>query len=260
MEIDNKKIILTGASSGIGKEILKKLLNYNCDVIAVARNVQRIPNLGEHVIPYSCDVSVKEEVDKLFEFALDKFKNVDIFIANAGFAYCEQIDKADWEHINKIYSTNVYSPIYSAEKMKSINKGREYSVVITCSAVARVALPGYSLYCSTKAAIDSFAKNYRYEMKDNGNLSLVYPVATNTNFFKKAADSAPVPWPVQSPAIVAKKVIRGIEKNKRKINPSAFYTVGNIMDGILHFIYPIYEKIQAGKFDKWLKAKKNNLL
>ncbi|MBV4416130.1 SDR family NAD(P)-dependent oxidoreductase [Clostridium tyrobutyricum] len=254
MNIDGKNIILTGASSGIGRELLEKLQRYDVRIIAVARNVDTIDSYGEKVIPFSCDISKSEKVDELFEFALHKLGKVDIFIANAGFAYCEEIIEPDWEHNKRIYDTDVLSPIYSAQKMKAINGKKEYFMVITCSAVHNVALPGYTLYCSAKSAIHQFARTYRYEMKNRGKLALAYPVATNTKFFRKAGGkNAPVPWPVQSPSKVADKIIKGIEKDKDSIYPSAFYSISEVLNRIFPLVYCIYENIQADKFEKWLK-------
>ncbi|AGK96584.1 SDR family NAD(P)-dependent oxidoreductase [Clostridium pasteurianum] len=254
MNINGKNIILTGASSGIGMELLKKLKDYDVKIIAVARNIDKIPNYDKNVISFSCDLSKKEEVDQLFEYALNLFQSIDIFIANAGFAYCEEIEEANWEHIEKIYSTNVFSPIYVAEKMKNINKDKSYYMIITCSAVSEVPLPGYALYCASKASINMFAKTYRYEMKNRGKLGLVYPIATNTNFFRRAGGNrAPVPWPVQSPEIVAASIILGIKLNLRNIYPSILFLIASIINRVIPILYPIYSKIFSISFNLWLK-------
>lgn len=256
MNLNGKKIVLTGASSGIGKEVLKRLEDYDVKVIAVGRNISKISKSSNKVIPFACDVSKKEEVDRLFDFAVKKLGQIDIFIANAGFAFCEDITEASWEHIESIFSTNVFSPIYSVEKMRVLNGDRKYSVVITCSAVSEIPLPGYSLYCSTKHAINGFGRVYNHEVRKNEIISLVYPVSTKTNFFKTAADKAPVPWPVQTPDKVAKSVIRGIEKEKRFIYPSKYFAVTRNISRIFPFTTSIYAKIQRDKFNNWVKAKK----
>lgn len=257
MNINGKNIILTGASSGIGEELLKILKNYDVRIIAVARNVSKIPDYGEKITTFSCDLSKKEEVDRLFEYAEKLFEHIDIFIANAGFAYCEEIEEANWKHIEKIYSTNVFSPIYSAEKMKDIHKDRPYYMVITCSAVSGVPLPGYALYCASKASIHMFAKTYRYELKNKGKLALVYPVATKTNFFRSAGgDEAPVPWPVQSPKIVAASIVLGIKLNLRSIYPSILFLISSIINRVIPILYPIYSKLFSINFNLWLKKNK----
>lgn len=256
MNINGKNIIITGASSGIGAALLEKLLNYNVKIIAVARNINMIPD-SDKVIPYSCDVSKQEEIDKLFEYAVNVFNHIDIFIANAGFAYCEEIEEANWQHTEEIYKTNVFSPIYSAEKMRDLNRDRHYHVIITCSAVSTFPLPGYSLYCSTKAALHMFAKTYRYEMKNKGKLTLVYPVATKTNFFKRAGgNDAPVPWPIQSVGIVANIVILGMKLNLNSIYPSILFIIGSIINRVIPILFPICSKIFSMNFTMWLR--KNN--
>lgn len=253
MELSRKNIILTGASSGIGKEILKLLLKYDAKVIAVGRNSSKIQAVNNKVIPYTCDVSKKEEIDRLFDFAQEKLGVIDIFIANAGYGVCEDINEANWEKIDAIFRTNVYSPIYSLEKMRVLNRSRKYSVIITCSAVSEVPLPGYSIYCATKHAINGFGRVFQYETRKNEIISFVYPIATKTNFFKLAADKAPIPWPVQAPDQVAKSVIKGIQKEKRFIYPSKHFAIARILIRIFPFTNAFYAKIQKKKFMKWAK-------
>lgn len=253
MDLNGKRIVLTGATSGIGKEVLKKLEKYDVRIIAAGRNISKI-NPNSKVTPFRCDVSKKEEVDKLFDFAVKTLGGIDIFIANAGFAFCEDINEASWDHIEEIFSTNVFSPIYSVEKMRVLNKKKKYSVVITCSAVSEIPLPGYSLYCSTKHAINGFGRVYNHEVKDNEIISLVYPVATKTNFFKTAADRAPIPWPVQEPEKVASSVIKGIEKEKRFIYPSNYFKVSRVFTRIFPFMTSIYAKVQRDKFNSWVQS------
>lgn len=256
MDLNGKRIVLTGASSGIGKEILKKLQEYDVKVIAVGRNSARIPRSSDNVIPFSCNIAKKEEVDRLFDFALQKLGVIDIFIANAGYGVCEDIVDSDWEHIEDIFRTNVFSPIYSLERMRELNPERKYSVVITCSAVSEVPLPGYSLYCATKHAINGFGRVFQYETKENEIISLVYPIATKTNFFKRAAEQAPVPWPVQSPHTVAKHVIKGIQKEKRFIYPSKYFMITRTLNRIFPFTNVIYAKMQKKKFLEWMDAQR----
>lgn len=252
MKIENKNVVLTGASSGIGLELLYSLSNKGCKIIAVSRNTDKIPKLN-NVYTYSCDVSNKDELDKLFDYALSLIDNIDIFISNAGFSYYEKIEQPDYEHIDKIFKTNVYAPIYCLEKMIIINKNKRFTYVITASAVAKMPLPGYALYSSTKAAIDSFQEAYRYEMS-SFNLIIVYPIATRTNFFKTANKKmAPVPYPSQSPKHVANCIIRGIEKNKKHIYPSKTFVIINALNKILPFINKLYQAVQNKKFKQWLK-------
>lgn len=86
MELSGKKVVITGASSGIGYETLKLLLNANAKVVAASRSMSKISLPGE-LYTLDLDLSSTKAMDALFDFALDKLGDIDIFISNAGFTY-----------------------------------------------------------------------------------------------------------------------------------------------------------------------------
>lgn len=255
MDIKGKNIVLTGASSGIGLELLNMLAEYDCQVIAVARSIENVEINHTNVIKFACDISTPENVDALFEFACQKFGNIDIFICNAGFAYYEEIEKSDWNHIAEIFKTNVFSAIYASAKMKDLHKDRPYRVVVTASAMSFLALPGYSLYASTKAALHGFASAYRFELKKRQKLQMVYPIGTRTNFFNEAGANTPVPWPTQTAEQVARAIIKGILKDKKSIFPSKLFLALNILNGYFPFIKGMIAWFEYIKLCKWRKSK-----
>ncbi|MEO1289256.1 MAG: SDR family NAD(P)-dependent oxidoreductase [Chloroflexota bacterium] len=113
MNIANKTIILTGAASGIGQALLTHLAQYNTTIIAVDLNETQLTNtiqqLGDtqaKIISCIANLTQQADVDQVFEFAHQHTDHIDIFIANAGFAYYEKIEGADWhtslEHFTPI--------------------------------------------------------------------------------------------------------------------------------------------------------------
>jgi len=255
MNLDGKKIILTGASSGIGKAVLAELKKYNTEIIVGDLDPEAV-DTGKNCQAIACDVSQPKNIDRLFKEATKQMGQVDLFIANAGFAYFEKIHKADWKHIEKIYQVNFMAPVYAALKMKELNGDREHRTVVTASAMGKWALPGYALYSSTKAALDSFATAYRTELIDKKSVTLVYPIATKTEFFKVAADdTTPVAWPVQSPEHVARSIVKGIIKNKKSIFPSFLFRSMMALDRFIPIIRPLYLKIETYKLNKWANSR-----
>lgn len=254
MQLTGKNIILTGASSGIGLEMLPMFVAKGARVIAVARHIENIPTKENLVYPFAADVSCKEGVDKVFEYAKQTLGEVNIFIANAGYAYLEKLDTPDWQHIDEIYNLNVFSPIYSLEKLVWESKGNKVAFACTISGAGLVSLPAYSLYCSTKAALHHFMQTYRYEQVDNIQITTAYPVATRTEFFDKATgeDSTPLPFPVQEASTVARKIVRGIENGKKQVFPSTLFRLFYPIGRAVPFFLKIYSLMEKKKVRKWL--------
>ncbi|MFV0391921.1 MAG: SDR family NAD(P)-dependent oxidoreductase, partial [Paludibacteraceae bacterium] len=219
MNLENKKIVITGATSGIGLDLLQNLASITgVKIVAAGRKIEKLPK-ADNIYPFKVDVSVSEEVDALFEFAIETLDGIDIFFANAGFACYEKFEKPSWEHIDSLFSTNVISPLYSLAKMIELNPSSEFMHVITCSVIGRLPFPGFSLYTGTKFALDGFNSAMQYEMPNNGHLMLVYPVATYTEFFNRAGEKTTMPWPHQTTADVVKSVKKGIQKNRKRVFP-----------------------------------------
>lgn len=252
MELNQKRIVVTGAGSGIGKETLKRLTTYQgVQILAVDLNEKTIESYP-NVIPYKCDVSKKENIDKLIRDAEKKLGGIDIFFANAGFAYYEVIQEASWERIDKIFSTNVYSPIYSLVKLNTHLKN-PFLFIVTASAMSHLPLPGYAKYSSTKAAIHSFVDSYRYELKQGSRVMVVYPIATRTKFFDSAGKQVPVPFPSQTPESVAKKIVNGILSDSNSVYPSLIFSMIKTLDRFLFFPLKVYQKIEGLKLKKSYK-------
>jgi len=244
--MQGKRIVITGASSGIGADMVKMLASEN-KIFAVARNTQNIIE-HENVKILSCDVSKPENIDRLFEAAIAELGDIDFFFANAGFAYYEKIEKADWEHNRSIFDTNVFSVFYSLQKLKEIKKDKPFGFIVTASAISHLPYPGYALYSATKFALRGYADAYRYELGKGQNLSLIYPVATYTQFFNVASAEA-MPWPRQKSIVVAIAAIRGAEKGKKHIFPSFLFRIGMIINGIFP-VYGMVQRMEGSKFRK----------
>ncbi len=240
----NKNIVITGASSGIGKELLK-LLEDNNKIIVANRNIEKIHN-HKNIIKITCDVSKKNELDNLFLEINKHFKKIDIFFSNAGFAYYEKIEKPDWEHINKIFQTNFNSQVYMIKKLQDFNKTNHFNFVITASAMSFLAMPGYSLYSATKHALKGFFDAFTYELEPQQNINMVYPIATLTNFFK---DKSSMPWPRQKASYVAKTIIKNLKRNKKHIFPSKLFLFMKFVNNFLP-IFKFYNYLNYKKFKK----------
>lgn len=257
--IQNKKIVITGASSGIGFEVMKRLTAGGSNtVLAVARRVSTLEGLGPNIIPFSADMSSKEGVDSVFAKAEELFGTVDIFFANAGTPYYEEYDYEDWDRLAKIFELNTLSPIYSYVKYKHHLKGNFGHLVYTISAIGEMAMPGFALYSASKFALNGFQQAIRLEMPESMKLTCVYPVSTKTSFAKVAGNGEEVelPAPVQDVNEVADAIVEAIEKQKESVYPCKVYTMTKPVFTVSKAARAAYWESEAKKFRKYIASKK----
>jgi len=251
--LTGKKIVLTGANSGIGLETLKLLVKGDNKILAVDLKTDKIETFDkDKVIPMVCDVSTPENVDSIFDKATEVLGGIDIFYANAGFPYYETMDYINWDRIDLIFKVNVYSPIYSYQKYVKYMDGKPGHFAITVSAIGKMGVPGYTLYSASKFAMNGFQENIRLELPKNIKLTCLYPVATDTGFFAKAAEGSGKvirerPFPVQKPAHVAKCMVKGLAKQKKNVNPCKLFTFARFLMAICPPVKYAYWKIEKGK-------------
>ena len=253
--IENKSIVLTGASSGIGFEALKLLAKGKGNrILAVARHVNNIQYFADNVTAFSCDISTKEGVDRVFAKAEELFGKIDLFYANAGFPYYEEFNYEDWDRVDAMFRTNTISPIYTYAKYIRHLNGREGILAYTVSAIGEMAMPGYAIYSSSKFALNGFQEAIRLEKPDNLQITCLYPVATDTNFFKVAnAVEFEKPFPVQKPSHVAKKMIEGIEQGKAKVSPCGLFGFAKVLMGVVPPVRTVYWKLETAKLERFKK-------
>ncbi len=250
--INGKKIVLTGATSGIGLEVLKLLVNGDNKILAAGRNLAALESFDKtKVIPYKCDVSTKENVDKLFLDADKLLGGIDIFYANAGFGYYEEFKDVSWERIDSLLSTNVISVMYSYQKYREYLAGRIGHFAITISAMGKMAISGYAVYGASKFALQGFQESVRLERHANLALTCIYPIATETPFFKEGFQKA---FPLQSAEAVAKATVKGLMKKKKSVYPSKLF----LFSQFLFLIFPPAKKFYLNReYKKFLYYKKN---
>ncbi|MEJ2737999.1 MAG: SDR family NAD(P)-dependent oxidoreductase, partial [Anaerolineae bacterium] len=94
MNIDQKRIVITGASSGIGRALLQELSGRQVRIVAVDRDETRLREAVDAVttsqakiLPFPCDLALQRDVDDLFAYAIQQMGGIDLFFAIAGFAY-----------------------------------------------------------------------------------------------------------------------------------------------------------------------------
>lgn len=257
--VRGKNIVITGASSGIGKELLDRLSapeNHN-RIFATSRTIEKLTGYGKNVHLFNCDVSTKEGVDAFMEKAQSILGKIDILIANAGAPYYEKLDYVNWDRVQNIFNLNTISPIYTYTKYLEHLKGRPGHMVFTISAMGEMAIPGYALYAATKYAMKGFQEAVRLEAPKNMKLTAVYPVSTATNFFMVGGDGIDVgqPFPLQKADVVAERMIGGIAEAKKHIYPCKLFQPSKVLMDVLPPVKSFYWGMEKMRLKKFLEKK-----
>ncbi len=197
---DNKTVILTGASSGIGKDLTERLIKeHRCRVIGIARNEERLMKLksslgvrSERFTYYTFDVSVKENWEAFAETLKKENIRPDILINNAGILpKFDRFLNYTVEELDKAMHINFYSCLYSMNAlMPIILKSDSAAVINIASSAALCSLAGTSVYSASKAALKSLTDAVREEYRKECYIGLVCPGFTKTNIFRN--QGAPV--------------------------------------------------------------------
>lgn len=253
--LTNKRIVLTGANSGIGLETLRLLAQGDNKILAVSRRSDKIEQFDrDKVIPFRVDISSREGVDTLFEEADKRLGGIDLLFCNAGFSHYESFTYEDWDKIEQLMATNVISPLYSYQKYYNYLDGAEGHFAVTISAMGKMALPGYAVYTASKFALHGFQEAIRLEHHKNIKVTCIYPVATATAFFRENADPKfKKPFPVQKPETVAKAIVKGLKRQKKQVNPCKIFPPTKVMMDLLPFLKKVYWNMEYNKFKFFLE-------
>ena len=258
-QIRDKTIVITGASSGIGKEVLDRLADpsKNNRILATSRTIEKLKGYGGNVTLFNCDVSKMEGGDRLFDKAGELFDKIDLVIANAGAPYYEKFDYVDWDRIQNIFSQNTITHNNTYSKYLELLSGREGHIVFTISAMGEMAIPGYALYTATKFAMKGFQEEIRLEAPKNIKITAVYPVSTATNFFNVGGNGIDVgrPFPVQKADLVAARMISGIEQAKKHIYPCRIWKPSKLLMAVVPQVRSAYWGFEKNRLKRFIRKK-----
>ncbi len=200
---DYKTVIITGASSGMGKGLAERLIrDHGCNVIGVARTESKLQafkeelgNLGHKFTYYPFDVSIKENWESFAKKLTDNNIKPDILINNAGILpKFSRFSKITIDDVNHTMQINFFSALYSINALLPVLLESETpGIVNIASSAALCPLAGTSIYSASKAALKNFTDALREEHRKDCYVGLVCPGFTKTDIFRnqdKSSDNA----------------------------------------------------------------------
>lgn len=230
------KVLITGASSGIGKELAKIYAKRNYQLILIARNKEKLEDTKKEIIKETnnskvhlefMDISIRENAIKLYE----KYSDIDILINNAGFGTCGEFINTDFEKELKMIDTNIVAYHILTKLYLQTMVKRDSGKILNVASIAGF-LPGplMATYYATKNYIVTMCESIREELiKRNSKvvLSILCPGPVDTNF-NKVAD---VKFNMRgaNSKDVANYAVKNLDKNKFYIIPGVDVKIARVM-------------------------------
>ncbi|MCH7964552.1 MAG: SDR family NAD(P)-dependent oxidoreductase [Bacteroidetes bacterium] len=223
MNLNNKVILITGASTGIGKAMAKLLAKENCSLALIARRGELLDELtgqikteNPNIKSYVCDVAKPGEVKKVFTEVREHFKKIDIAILNAGVGSKSSAEDYKYENAKNTFDVNVLGIVNCVENLlPDFIKCKDGMIVGVSSLADSRGWQGSGFYCASKAAATILLENLRAELKPfNIKVITVKPGFVETPM--TANNKFPMPF-LMSAEKAARIIIGGIKKEKRII-------------------------------------------
>lgn len=229
----NKVVIITGASSGIGKACAKYFASKGSRVALGARNVEKleaavkeIRDAGGDAIAVPTDVAVQEDCKNLVDKTVEAFGGVDILINNAGISMRALFQDTEISVIEKVMQVNFWGTVYCTKYALPYLLKSKGTVVGVSSIAGYVGLPARTGYSASKYAMQGFLDALRSENRDTGlHVLIACPGFTASNIRNTAltgdgnmqGESPREEQKMMQPEEVARYIYRAIKKRKRRI-------------------------------------------
>jgi short-subunit dehydrogenase len=230
MKLDGARVLLTGASRGIGAATAMVLANHGAHLAIAARHqdelekvAERVREAGGDAHPMVVDVSKPDQVKAMVAEVEDKLGGIDVLINNAGLGLSGPVKDIKPDDLRYVFEVNVIAPqIAISSVLPPMLKRKRGHIVNVGSVASHIAAPDMGGYSSTKFALKALTDSLRLELQGSGvGVTLVCPGPIATEFTQSSRGTYPDHYPkrpVGAPAEdVGRAIVRGIEKRLAEV-------------------------------------------
>lgn len=214
----NKTILITGASSGIGEAIARRLGQPGATLILTARRVERLEILaneiksqGGQAFTLPADLASEMERQRLFQLVVEGFGCPDVLVNNAGLGWYGYLDEMRWQEASNLLQVNILAVVQLTHMFLPLMRARRSGHIINIGSIAgQIPSQGTAVYAGSKAFLDAFTTALHREMQGSGvHISVVCPGPVKTEFFDLSANNGRR-TPAERFAIPAVKVAESV--------------------------------------------------
>ncbi len=223
-------IVITGASSGIGRATALRLASTNTKLILVARRADRLDAIkdeierrGSDATIVPGDVTVPNTMERAVTAALERFGRLDVLISNAGAGLFGTVDQTTEQDLDRMLALNFKGVFFGVRAALPVMRRQGFGhLIVVASTAGRRGSPYVGAYCAAKFAVIGWTESLRTELLGTGiHVSLVCPGATRTDFFSSAIRRTPhhegLVGPVEEADTVAARLVRVIRHPQAEV-------------------------------------------
>ncbi|WP_423936125.1 SDR family oxidoreductase [Comamonas sp. 23] len=170
-KFDNKVVVVTGGTSGIGLATAKKFASEGAYVFVTGRRQQELDKavkaIGPRATGVQADMSQLADIDRLYDAVQQSHAQIDVLYANAGGGSMLPLGAITEEHFDATFGTNVKGLVFTVQKALPLLRDGA-SVVLTGSVVGSTGTPAFSIYSASKAAVRNLARSWTLDLKERG--------------------------------------------------------------------------------------------
>lgn len=228
---NNKVVVITGGSDGIGKALVELCLQQGAMVATCARNHDKLYELQSahpsgKLLIYTADVSIESDCKNFITEVVKAYNKIDVLINNAGISMRAEFAETDLDTIKRVMDINFWGAVYCTKHALPYIKQQKGSVVTVSSIAGYRGLPGRTGYTASKAAVNGFMEVLRTELLHSGvNVMWVCPGFTTSNIRNVALNKDAKPQgestmdegKMMSAEECAGHILKAIEKRKRTL-------------------------------------------
>lgn len=248
-QLKDQVVVITGASSGIGRATALRFGKAGAKIVLAARNVvglqevaDEVRHAGSEALVVPTDVSDWAQVERLAHTAVTAFGRIDTWVNDAGVGVYATAEETSVEETHQVMQTNFMGVVHGVKAALPYMETQHSGTIINVGSVeSQVALPYNSAYAASKHAIKGYTEALRIELEhlQSGiNVTLIMPAAMNTPFFNHALSKLgvlPQPaGPVYKPELVADAIVYAAEHPQRDV----YVGGGGLLFGLMERISP----------------------
>ena len=184
--VESRTVLITGASTGIGKATAEYFQQKGWNVIATMRNPEHGKELRglDRVLVTALDVTDSDSIKQAVKAGMERFDSVDVLVNNAGFGAYGPLEATSMETVRRQFDTNVIGLLETTKALLPHFRARRSGVIVNISSIGgKVTFPLGTLYHGTKFAVEGISESLAYEMRTVGvKVKIVEPGAIKTDF------------------------------------------------------------------------------